>query len=75
MIKFILSASLMHGVAAYSGSFQEVFTNVAKTKLQSFQAELIEMSKSKPQPVLSVLPKQQFDPSKTVIRVTREEKS
>jgi len=75
MMKYILSAALMHGVVAYSGSFQEIFTNVAKNQLLSAKNELIEMSTPKPQPVLSVSPKKQFDPSKTVIRIISENKS
>lgn len=74
MMKYILSAALMHGVVAYSGSFQEVFKNIAKTEFQSIKKELIEMSTPKLQPVLSVSPKWQFDPSKMVIRVISEDK-
>ena len=75
MMRYILSATLMHCVLAYSGSFQEVFTNVAITQLQSVKKELIDMSKPKPQPVLSVSHQKQIDPSKTVIRIISEDKS
>lgn len=75
MMKYLLSAVLMHGVVAYSGNFQEVFSNVAKDQLQSVKKELIEMGTPKPQPLLAASPKKQLDPSKTVIRIIKEDKS